>query len=348
MAAAKKRAKTYAAVVAVAGAGTVTKKQAKTHLSDFIEAVDGEILWVLPIGADVTKSLTMVFDFLWAEEARYVLVTDEDGADQDWVDNAESVVEAEDTVTAALEVVAENDAEDKRVIFLLDEEHEGDLDLLESAMDAGLKCLDLGAGLAELEVEDGDEEDEPEEEDTGDEPDEDEESEEVVEVELPPKVQKLLDKGDAEGAALQLAEEFSSSEVRELADEVGVTYKKGAWAKTIAKDIIDAMISGEAPEEEAEEPEEAPEPAPEKKIRKRTPKAEAAPEPPVEDQSEGEMLDASGVGTPVTGELAVVNPQYEADRYRVELIGAAAHVAGQKGATEAKKFLQALSEFGLL
>lgn len=347
MAAKKKRARTYAAVVAVAGAGTVTKKQAKTHLSDFIEAVDGEILWVLPIGADVTKSLTMVFDFLWAEEARYVLVTDDDGADQDWVDNAEVVVEAEDTYSAALEVVAENPAEDKRVIFLLDEEHEGDLDLLESAMDAGLKCLDLGAGLAELEVEDGDEEDEPEEEDAGDEP-EDEESEEVVEVELPPKVQKLLDKGDAEGAALQLAEEFSSSEVRELADEVGVTYKKGAWAKTIAKDIIDAMVSGEAPEEEAEEPEEAPEPAPEKKTRKRTPKAEATPEPAAEDQSAGELLDATGVGTPVTGELAAVDPQYTADRYRVELIGAAAHVAAQKGAAESKKFLQALAEFGLL
>ena len=286
VAAKKKRSKKYAAVVALAGEGKVTKKQAKTHLSDFIESVDGEILWVIPVSDDVSKPLSMVSDFLWEEEARYVLVTDEEGADEDWTENAESVVEAdEDIYAAAIAEAGEADADDKRLIIILDEDSDDDVNLVEAAMDAGLSCYDLTSGLAELDevVEEDDDEEDAEEEaepEDADEEEGDEEDDVAEEIELPAKTQKLFDKGDAEGAALKLAEEFSSNDVRKLADQIGVEYEKGVWAKTIAKDIIEKLTYEEEPEEEVEpEPEEKPKKKSSKKASKPEPEVEAEPEP---------------------------------------------------------------------
>lgn len=316
MAAKKKRSKKYAAVVALAGGGKVTKKQAKTHLSDFIESVDGEILWVIPVSDDTPKPLAMVSDFLWEEEARYVLVVDEDGADEDWTENAERVVEAdEDIYAAAIAEAGEADADDNRLIIILDEDSDDDVDLVEAAMDAGLSCYDLASGLAELdevveedddddEAEDAEEESEPEEADE----DEGDEEDDVTEIELPAKTQKLLDKGDAKGAALKLAEEFSSNDVRKLADKVGVEYEKGVWAKTIAKDIIDRLVH----EDGDDEPEEAPEPEekPKKKSSKKASKPEPEPEEEVKypDTDEGDPRLSEGGGETVMAAPVTLHP----------------------------------------
>ena len=315
----KKRAKKYAAVVALAGGGKSTKKQAKTHLSDFIESVDGEILWVIPQGDDVAKPYAMVADFLWEEEARYILVTDEDFEDEDWTKNAERVVEADDDIyTAALTEAAEVEADEKILVILLDEDHEGDVELVESAMDAGMKCLDLSSGLIELEevVEEDDDDEE-------DEPDEELDEEEPV-IEIPAKIQKLIDAGKAEEAGIAFSEKFSSDEVRALADDLGVPYKKGVWAKTIGKDIAEKLHGGDEETEEA---------------KVEVVEGEVAEEPLTGEGEPEERLTQS-----VDQDMAMANPYVSPS----DVIHAAAHVAGQKGAVEAGKFLDLLKKQGLI
>ncbi|MFN2347130.1 MAG: hypothetical protein ABR616_15635 [Dermatophilaceae bacterium] len=297
----------------------------------------------------------MVADFLWEEEARYVVVVDVDFEDEDWTENAERVVEAEDIYAGVIAEVAEAEGESKTVIFILDEELDSDLELLESAMDAGLECLDLASGLAKLDVQDSDEEDEVEPEEDAD---EDDEEEAMAEVELPPGTQKLIDAGEFEDAGLKLAEELTSPKVRKLADEVGVTYEKGVWAKTIAADIIAKLFPEsveeevaedvtDEPQEAAEEAEDVPEVDDTPKPKKRASKKQEPVEEPATDEG---VLTGLGDDDPRLAQSMAQEPTISVSdaRFREIAIINAAHVAGAKGTGEAGKFLDLLKSHGLL
>lgn len=349
----------YAAVVGLVGSGKVTVKAAKSHLSDFIErfSEDGEILWVLPDTEDVTKSLTAVKNFLWEEEATYVLVSDGTFGDDDWTDNAKTVVEVEteDVYASLVTEVSGYEAENLAVIFILDEDHDGDVELLEAASSEGLTCYDLTAGLNELELEDAEEEATEEDEDVAEEVESAEEVEDEEEAEegdtapaIPEKVQALIDKGKVEQAAAKLTEAMDRDELADLSDQLGVGAKtKGVWAKTIAKNIVEYLSpEGDEPEAE-EEPEEKP--AAKKKTRKtKAEKKATEPEPEVEDEVVA-IIDETGPDANTGGgELAQVDPNFEALRLRAEVISASSYVAGQKGADEAGKYIAVLKKAGLL
>ena len=333
--AAKKRAK-LAAVAALLGGGEVPKKAAKAHLSDFIESVDGEVLWILPAGDDTTKALDAAVDILYTDEVRYVLVTDNlDAVDEELRDEADRVVEVEDLHSGVLAELLETSAEAKTAIFILDEELESDLELLSEAGGAGVECLDLASGLAKLEVDEV-EDDEPsdEPEDDGDEESDDEPEDEPepapsapVEAEptelegverLPEEVQELLKSGSPEDAGLKLAELLSAKEIRTLADGLGVGYEKGVWAKTIAKDIIDSLIYSEGEDEPVED--------------QSADLPDAEPAEPV--KVEGSLNRAKADPTPPTS--VPIHPEV--------VISAVTQVAVHRGVAEAGEFLDLIQE----
>ena len=328
--AAKKRAK-LAAVAALLGGGEVPKKAAKAHLSDFIESVDGEVLWILPAGDDTTKALDAAVDILYTDEVRYVLVTDNlDAVDEELRDEADRVVEVEDLHSGVLAELLETSAEAKTAIFILDEELESDLELLSGAGSAGVECLDLASGLAKLEVDEveddepsGESEDEPDEE-SDDEPEAEDEPAELDGVErLPEEVRELLKSGSLEDAGLKLAELLSAKEIRTLADGLGVGYEKGVWAKTIAKDIIDALIYNSEPVEDQSE--DLPDAEPAESARKFLTRVA---------KEEGSLNRAKADPTPPTS--VPVHPE--------AVINAVTQVAVHRGVEEAGEFLDLIQE----
>lgn len=314
----RKNKPNYAAVIGLVGAGKVSIKSAKSHLSDFIEAQDGEILWVLPHTADSTKSMEKVKDFLWDEDAKYALVSDGTDEDEDWEENAQTVVEVdEDPYAALVTEVAGYEAETLAVMFILDEEHDADLELLDAAQAEGLQCFDLASGVTELELTDV--EDEPEEETAADE----EAAEESSEAPIPDDIQKVIDKGNFAKAGEMLADRLGNDGVKDLAAEFGLEIKKGTWAKNIGKAIAE-HVSGDA-EEEPEAEVEVTEVEPEKPAKKTKKKSRAAADETVQD---------------VPTEKAAAMPVTVDRRELVHLIASVASAQGVPAAKEFYKFIQ--------
>lgn len=280
--------------VGLVGSGKLAKKAIKQHLSDFIEAQDGPVTWYFPLEEDTPKALSDAVDELFTQEATYVLVTD-GTSDDDLEEHAESIVEVESAQSGVISELVTAPGESKTLIILLDEDTEGDLDLLEHAAEEKLKTLDLCHGLQEIELEDASEE-EPEEEEEEDDADEDG-------PELPAKVQKAIDKGDRDKAIDEL-KKLDREEILEFAEalEFDPEEFKGKHAKTIAASVVDYILSGlegDEPEDEPEDedvPEEEEEaPAPK---RGRGRKASAAAEPedePEEAEPEPEAEDAAAM-----------------------------------------------------
>lgn len=338
MAGRKRKKQTYAAVIGLVGSGTVSIKSAKSNLSDFIEAQDGEILWVLPHTADVTKSVAKVKDFLWDENANYALVSDATDDDEEWEENAQSTVDVEDDVFATLVTeVTGYEAETLAIMFILDEESDDDLELLDAAQAQGLKCFDLASGITELELAEIDEEEAAEEDDESEDADEDDESDAPEVRDEPPfsaKVQKFIDKGNFARAGEEMAEELGPDGVKELADEFGLEFKKGTWAKNIGKGIAEylggAAGDGGDPVEEDEEVEEAPAPKAKKKSKKAAepaPEVDEEPEPVTEEQLE------KAADTLRPNAEAPARALHDAD-----LIYFLAQIAASQGTAEAKAF----------
>lgn len=325
----RKNKPNYAAVIGLVGAGKVSIKSAKSHLSDFIEAQDGEILWVLPHTADSTKSMEKVKDFLWDEDAKYALVSDGTDEDEDWEENAQTVVEVEEDPYAALVTeVAGYEAETLAVMFILDEEHDADLELLDAAQAEGLQCFDLASGVTELELTDV--EDEPEEETAAD-----EEAVESSEAPIPDDIQKVIDKGNFAKAGEMLADRLGNDGVKDLAAEFGLEIKKGTWAKNIGKAIAE-HVGGDTEEEPEEAEEEDPKPKSKKKAK--TEKAEPVKtEPDIEKDV-----------TEVAEELAVAAPAMAGDFARHDLVSWVAQVAIAQGVAEAREFYTFLRDENLV
>lgn len=335
MAGRKRKKQSYAAVIGLVGSGTVSIKSAKSNLSDFIEAQDGEILWVLPHTADATKSLAKVKDFLWDENANYALVSDATDEDEDWEENAQTVVEVDENVEAALITeVAGYEVDTLAVLFILDEEADADLELLDAAQGEGLKCFDLSSGITELELAEVEDVAEAEEDDESDAVDEDDAEEEAEVRDEPPfseKVQKFIDKGNYVRAGEKMAEELGSDGVKELADEFGLEFKKGTWAKNIGKGIAEYLggaTDDDADPVEDEEVEEAP--APKAKKSKKSTKAEPDEEPEPVTEEQIEKASETLKDRPVAAEAPSL---HDAD-----LIYFLAQIAASQGTAEAKAF----------
>ena len=362
MAAAKRKRtpKSYAAVAAVSGAGKATPKQLTAAVTEFIESVDGEILWVLPDG-DNTKSVDRVVDFLWDEQASFVLVTDDaDELEDDFRDGAEDVVEVDETSEVDEELVtqvverADGDTE-KFILLVLDPEHEGDQTILGAAFDAGLTALDLSSGLIRLEeAEDDDGEDaapESEEQDAPDDDDDDDDAPDVPEdapvTKLPDEAREAFNDGNYEVAADALAEALKGPKIKKLAAELGVAVEKGQWAKTIAVNIIDKLAGTATVDEPREDAEDAPakeEPkkrAPRKQRGSKETEDVASP-PATSEETQHAIVTYDAENVAKEAPATTSQGREFAYALKVEVIRAAAYVAGQKGTVEAKKFLDAL------
>jgi hypothetical protein len=337
----RKRKPKYAAVAGVAGAGVVPIKTATAAISKFIEKVDGEILWVLPHTSDISGSLTKVKDFLWNEDASYALISDGSLEDEEWEQYAKTIVEVDaDVYSALVTEVSGYDVDDLSVIFLLDEELESDIDLVEAASEEELTCYDLKAGMSKLVFGEVEDEDEPEDDDEPAESDDDA----LQLLEVPTDVQTLIESGKLEKAAEKLKDSVSREKLNSLAEEHGVEVKKGTWAATIAKGIVDALAGGDEPEDEPDdEPEDEHRPAKKATAKKATAKKSTRkakdPEPEPEDDDEPEAeVDVEPEVVAETGSLNSVFTGRDEIALRVEHLQAVAHVAGMKGTTEAKKF----------
>lgn len=341
MAARKRKKKEYAAVVGIVGAADVSLKAAKAHLSDFIEARDGEILWVFPFTENTSKSLEKVMDFLWEEEVEYVLISDGTVDAKDWEEHAQKIFEVEDDPYSALVTeVAGYEAGELGIIFLLDDELDSDVELVEAAMAEGLKCVDLGAGLQELEVEVIEEDDEKSiDVDDEDEEDEEDEVTSAPAAEIPAEVRKLIADGEYDEAA-DLLKEIDRDDLTDIAEHLGIEVKKGVWASTIAKEVVEELSADEAPEpevEEADEPEEE-EVVEEKPAKKKKKKAEPVEEPSaaVEPETMARPIDNGQVDVQVDIHL------------RTEVIRAASYVAGAQSSKEAAEFIEVLRDKGII
>lgn len=338
-----KKKPSYAAVVGLVGSGSVPIKSAKANLSDFIEAQDGEILWVLPHTADNSKSIEKVMEFIWNEDAKFALVSDGTDDDEEWEENAQSTVVVPDDADVYANLVTEvagYKAENLIVMVILDEENSDDLDLIDAAASEGLTTLDLASGLSEIEIETVEEE--PEEAEDDDDTSDEDESDAGVHTEplFSDKVQKLIDKGNFSKAGEKMADELGNDGVKKLAEEFGLDVKKGAWAKTVGAAIAEHLGSaaGDGDEiEEAEEVEEKPAKKPKDKKSKPSKKAEEVEEETVKDEDVDSEV--------VTEAASNGEPEWYAKVRTLELL---AGVASAQGVPAAKEFYTFAKAKGLI
>ena len=277
--------RTPATPVALVGSGGLAIKAAKTHLAEFIEK-HGEILWFLPFSEDNTESHDAVVDALVEEGARFVLVSDDSIADDQIEEAAEGIEGAEGDAHRGAILGASEAREDggpyPAVLSLVDEAMESDLDLVELASTHGMDTFDLCAGLGRVvlgddadTVSDGPEEEEEEQDEAPEEP-------KLAPVAgsffgVPDEVLEAVSAGDIDTAAEEL-KKLPRKDLVEVAASYNLEIAKGTHRKTIAEQIVEALMDRDAIE--PEKPQEKP---------KRSPRPEAAPEAeeaPEEDQSE--------------------------------------------------------------
>lgn len=351
MARRSKREKNVPVAVGLAGSGKMPKKAMKEHLSEYIEAQDSEILWVLPYTDSTTKPLQNVMDFLWDEDAKFALVSDGTAEDEELEDAAEYLIEADDAAeTSVVAHLAEMAADKKALILLLNEDDDADTDLAADAAEKDIQTFDLCSGMNEIEVRDEDDVPEEEaEEEAAEEPEEaaeeteEEPGNEVVELDstalsrVPESVMSLVVDDELDAAAGKLQAELSKNEIKTLADEVGLEIPKGQWAKTTAQQLVGIIADSgvEAPEvpDEAEveaEVEASPEP-PEEPVAARPPSPRRPPE------------EASNTAE----DVPVKTNGYAPLRGR-DVVDILAQITMAKGTAEAKKFYEFLTESELV
>lgn len=340
-----RRSKRKVLAAGVVGAGKTSVKAMKQHLSDFIEAQDAEITWVLPFSDNSSKTMEQVIDFLYNEEATYELVSDGSVEDDDLYGYSSEFIEldeGEDSHMGVIARVAEFD-DNAGVLILLDEALDADLDLMEAAQEEKLEVFDLCTALAPLTLEDAappepDNEGEAAEEAIAAESDEDAPS--ASGVTMPDDVLTAISAGEVD-EAVALLKALDKDDLVELAEEAGLAGPsegddpwKGIHRKTIAAELVGVLAEG-APAEEPEE--EAP--APKKRASKKTaPKAED-PEP-VEDESEVQDVPAEKLAqSPNQGS---VNGHPRLDPHH--LVSVLSKVYVEKGLAETKKFYSLLEE----
>lgn len=273
--------------VGLVGSGKSPAKAIKQHLSDFVEAQDGEITWVFPLTENSPKSLTTAVNTLFEDEAVYGLVVDGTTTDEDLSEHAKFEEEhEEDAHLGVIEHLKEVEG-DTKLIILLDENQESDLDLLDAADEAKIEVLDLCSALAVIELESTDAADEPEDEDEDepeaaeDDADEEEETSEGDDLPVPAEALKAIEDGDAD-SAITLLKAFTRENLVSIAEKVGLDIPKGVHRKTIATDIVGKIsedLGGGSSDDAADEPEDAPEETPKRSRKKAGPEETSEPEP---------------------------------------------------------------------
>ena len=316
--------------VGLAGSGKVPKKAAKEHLSEFMEAQDSEILWVLPYSTEVPKSAQAVVDFLWEEGAKYILVSDGTAEDGDLEEASSEVIEADEDAhvdEAVLDALLNTEAGEQSLIFLLDENSEADVALVEAAVEHGVVARDLCMGNQVLDVQDADEAPAEEAEDA--EEDEPEEEEETYGLDaIPDEITDLINDGEFAEAGERLASDLGKDRVKELGAELGLDFKPNAWAKKVGEKIA-RHLAGDS----EEEPEPEPKAAKKKSTKKKTEPKDETPEKEPEQDTEDRQLVAAA---PMNG------------RANVDLLHILAAVTNASGVDEAREFLKFIREENLV
>ena len=239
------RSKPKTVKIAIMGSGELSEKAFKALVTDHLTQFSKDnVSFVLAMRkGESTDTLTMVGDFLTANEYDYEFVTDDGGprvrAFKPYVQNATEVFEVKrGYVQKIVRLLASADV--GQLFALLDE---GDEELDKTMMEAfskGVKVYNLIDGLDELEPADEDESGEDEEEDDETEEDSDEEEEsdddeaddEEEDEEPAPKAKKRAPKRTvAEEDDEDDEEETSEIDVEALADTV---------AEILAKRLVNA------------------------------------------------------------------------------------------------------------
>jgi hypothetical protein len=283
--------------VGLVGAAKPKISQVKAAVVSFLKEVPGDVTWVLPWTEDSTKILRETLDYVYEQDAQYILVTDGTlERDEELFEDARRVIEVEDRVYE--QVVAELEDEGSHLLHLFDEDHKQDIQLVELALSLGATVQDLAQGLAPITFhDDGEEEPEPKPkpkkktrrsakaEEPAEAPKRSRRAKDEGETPEPPEAfLEAVEAGDVEAAVDALLEGLSSPDIRALAALHEVEVAKGAWSKTVARDIAEKLITpaseddgDEEPGEDVEVPEDAPEESPEVA-------SEPSKEPPVEEE----------------------------------------------------------------
>ena len=332
-----RRSKRAPSPVALVGSGKVAEKAMKQHLSDFIEAQDGELLWLIPFSENSGKSLDAAIDFLVEENATYAVISDGTLEDEDLEKYAQDWTELEsgDPHEAVIARASEDDTA-VGVVILLDEQLDSDLDLVEAAAEAGLTTYDLCAGLQVVELEEADEPEaeDPDEDEASAEPEPADEPEVAAPADIPSEALDAISAGEGD-EAVEILKKLSREVLVKIAEGVNLDVPKGTHRKTIATDIVKELLSDGAREKAEPEPED--EPAPKTKPSRKS-KPEAAPETPSAPEEDGPV--------PAPAETGRAAPALSVGAS--DLILLLRDVTLAQGTAEAKKFLQLLRDEELL
>lgn len=333
--------------VGLVGAGTASAKSIKQELSGFIEAQDTEITWVFPLSEDTPKPLQTAVEFLYEEGASYVLIDDGTTEDADLTENAQEVVEAEDAQAGVVAYIAKAEGESLLVI-LLDEEHDGDYDLLTATSDEGIRIKDLASAMIEIDFVDVEGADDAEDEAEGDEGDGDDPADSDA-LGLPEDAAAAIEAGDVEGA-VDILKELSKSDLAEIAEGLGLEVAKGQHRKTIADDIVGYLVSGvQSPSDEDDDSEVTEEVVDVAEVEAEVKPARKGRQPAAEGSGTANVsLPLAKVEETVKDpDVPTQNNGYVAERNRAEVLHALATVAAAKGAAESEKFLKVLQDANL-
>lgn len=341
-----RRSKREPKPIGLLGSGKVTAAAAKQHLSDFTEAADSDLIWLLPFSEANTKSMNATIDFLYNEDVTYVLVSDDTVEDEDLEENASEVVTVSDAEELAAEMVTRLGASDPpgTLVMILDESQDADLDAVEAAVSAGVTALDLAAGMHTLEFED---EDVPATTEPEPEPDPVDEAassgaEEDAPMEMPEDVLAELEAGDAQ-AAIDLLKKLERDVLVELAEAQGLVVEKGIHRKTIAENLVGLILGGDSDPDPDPEP-----PTPKPKKAAPQPTADAPSAAPAAPEAAPQAVPPAAVTEAEEAAPVVPDVLGAPDEMMYVIIANTAQVVAARGVEDGRAFVRMLRDEGLL
>lgn len=239
------------------GTGKVKSKDFTTQLDDLIENLDSNPTLLVAVNENLfNENVEQVFDY--AENNDLTIETvDDSSVDSEY--EADQVHEVKNVPSKFVRLLGQSP--ESQVIFLWDDDNDELEDVLDQCLESDLICKDATAGLQRLRIEqeddsEGEAEESAETESEADDDDEDEEDEEPPKKkgkaksaspsDLPEDVEDAFADlpDDLTEAGKQVAQELGRDRTTSLAQEMGLEPPKGAWARTLGKQLV-AMQRGE-------------------------------------------------------------------------------------------------------
>lgn len=144
------------------GSGQLDKKAIIALLDDLADGVEVDAIYVPVTKDDFTDEIEAVVEWAIDRKVEYFTFSDEAAVKKDKVlkaavDNAKDDFDFKgDAGKQVVEMLADEDVKDGRLLFFFDGEQDVDLDLFEAAADADVACFDLKDGGSPLTFDEGD------------------------------------------------------------------------------------------------------------------------------------------------------------------------------------------------